>query len=504
MFPYLSMGDLLSPTPDYWKFLGTASLYGREWQNMALCAASIFCNLFVFSYHVRERPHPKFVIHWRRKVMIRVHVACGGFEMLFAILAFSTARPIFALLTSLWCVGHVITSLYMLSGVFGIRLIMYPAYLYTILLHLVHGVLLFLDPSNAEKLVYTFLTLQIYVWVRVVYVFIDYFDVLTSSQYTVAVILAGMIVGPAVNILGNAGNLLVLCFIALFNMARDILPPCCSHAYPSLSQEGDYNFDKTELSRVNVRFKLSDRLKPKTYANLPDGPAEREDTTARSPRILGGMQSSSVEEGCHSSQSAFYHSDTSDACEHQNTFYSSHASDGCVSRSRQSAFYSSVAERSSHFQVREEKPFSTPKVRKSDLRRSCAGLRSTRNTSGNSNADSSTMVITLASRADEADIEKVGAREVFESLCRDSSVGLTKADVSLLLSIWGLPYHEVDYVFSEHAAELANPEVFSFEEFYKLLQPIWHYAQEMEEAYDDARTRPMSIHLRGKHTVRVD
>mmetsp|Transcript_103782 Transcript_103782/g.320094 ORF Transcript_103782/g.320094 Transcript_103782/m.320094 type:complete len:472 (+) Transcript_103782:76-1491(+) len=471
MFPYLSMGDLLSPTPDYWNFLSTASPYGREWQNMVLCVASIFCNLFVLSHHLTERPHPKFLIHWRRKVMIRVHVACGGFEMLFAAIAFFTARPLFALLTSLWCIGHVITSLYMLSGVFGIRLIMYPAYLYTILLHLVHGILLSLEPRNAEKLVDTFLTLQIYVWVRVVYVFIDHFNVLTSCQYTVSVILAGMIVGPAVNILGNAGNLLVLCFIGLWNMARDVLPPCCSHMYPSLDEDGDYSFDKTELNRLNVRFKVSQRAKTQTYDNLPAGPGA-EDPSARSPRMTSVYMRRSE---CGARQS------------------------------RQSVFFDNVADQSSHLQVREEKPYSIPRMKSRVTRMRHTRMQSTRLSvvaeSETGTGDVSTMQATLA---DGDDLEKAGAREVFESLCRDSSVGLTKADVSLLLSIWGLPYHEVDYVFSEHAAELANPEVFSFEEFYKLLEPIWHYAQEMAEYYDAERAKPMNLHVKGKQTVRGD
>jgi len=230
-----------------------------DWPRYGLCLTSVIANCKVLYHHLTEQPHPKFLIHWRRKICIRTHIVSGACEMVFALLAFGTCRPLFSCVACVFCISHVLTSSYLMSGLFGIRNIMIPCYGFAVTVHAVNAIRLFLEPSSIPKLVDMFLTLQIYVWVRVMYAFIETFATMARYQYTISVMVAGMIIGPALSMAGGLmANLFVLAAIAAWNMIYPSLPPCCKHAYPGRTDDGDYKMDKVELGRNAWGAKIAD------------------------------------------------------------------------------------------------------------------------------------------------------------------------------------------------------------------------------------------------------
>jgi len=391
-----------------------------DWARLGLCVSSLIANFKVLYHHLTERPHPKFLIHWRRRISIYTHVTCGVGEMLFAVVAFGTCRPLFSLVACIFCIGHVCTSYYLMTGLFGIRNIMIPCYGFAVTVHAVNGVRLFLEPSSIPKMVDMFLTLQIYVWVRVMYGFIDTFATMARYQYTVSVIVAGMIIGPALSTAGGLmANLFLLAGIAAWNLIYRWLPPCCKHSYPGRTEDGDYKMDKVELSRSAIGADIH------TYARL------------NSISMKTNMRRSSLFV-CRQSTSR-----------------------------KRLTYFETVGEQSDHVNVHEEMPY----------RRISA----------------------LPDRS-PAEVEQVEqqVREMFEKLCDDADEGMTHEDMEKLLAVWGLPYKEAKYVFAELRPKLSDPNIISFDEFYKFLEPVWRYTLDVvtdqnETVFQGAVTDTMSF-----------
>merc|ERR1740123_879697 len=91
------------------------------------------------------------------------------------------------------------------------------------------------------------------------YGFIGSFSTMAKYQYTVSVMVAGMIIGPALSMDGGLmSNLLFLGALAVWNIIYPVLPPCCKHAYPSLTDDGDYKMDKLEIGRTTFGADFQD------------------------------------------------------------------------------------------------------------------------------------------------------------------------------------------------------------------------------------------------------
>jgi hypothetical protein len=298
-----------------------------------------------------------------------------------------------------------------MTGVFGIRNIMTPLYGLAVTVHAVNGVRLFLEPPSIPKLVDMFLTLQIYVWVRVMYSFIGTFATMARYQYTVSVMVAGMIIGPALSMDGGLmSNLLFLAAITVWNIIYPVLPPCCKHAYPSPTDDGDYKMDKLELGRTTFGADFLDSL-GRPITSEPSITSQRH----------------------------------------------------CLRRQK-ATFFETPGEQSDHGHVHEERPFK--KLRKQSTIRS--------------------MDFISIPEAESVDPQ---VRELFATLCDDADVGMTQQHMERLLAVWGLPYHEAEHVFAELRPNLSNPEVISFDEFYKLLEPVWRYSISCIETGTSSRRR---------------
>ncbi|MFM9607130.1 EF-hand domain-containing protein [Streptomyces niveiscabiei] len=210
-----------------------------EPQRLALCAAALFCNVFVLLYHLLTPPHPKFMLLRGRRLAVRVHAIGGTVELAAGVVAYCVADPaVPATVVALAAlVLHVPTAAWQTTIVFGSRAVMVPGYVFVILLHAYCALRLLLDPNSVFWLVNTFLVLNVYVWCRV---FIGLFNALglfPESTYSVAILLAGLVMVPAA--VGFAGNLLLLGFVfAHALLYRAVLKPSPAQLAASTSERG--------------------------------------------------------------------------------------------------------------------------------------------------------------------------------------------------------------------------------------------------------------------------
>lgn len=137
---------------------------------------------------------------------------------------------------------------------------MLPSYLFAIGMHGFNATRLMFNLDSPVYLLDTFLALQIYVWVRVAYYFLHRFNVLQQYQYTISVLLAGMVMLPASGGLGMMNNLCCLAFIAIYNAWYWCVPRLCSHVFPTITGDGDdtphYNLSTHELPRTGFTLQL--------------------------------------------------------------------------------------------------------------------------------------------------------------------------------------------------------------------------------------------------------
>lgn len=193
-------------------------------QRMILCVVSLLCNLPVLYVHFCYPPHPKYLILPLRRFGIRVHVFSGSIEFLTAVAAFTTLMwfgsdyflfSIFArVMACAALIGHVPSSIYQMRIVFGVRAIMLPSYVLCIGLHGYCAAWLLADPSPFW-LYNTFLAFNVYAWVRVFYYLFNKLNLFPGSSYTLAVLFAGVMLGPA--LLGPAAILFLMVFIFVFD-----------------------------------------------------------------------------------------------------------------------------------------------------------------------------------------------------------------------------------------------------------------------------------------------
>ncbi|CAF1226486.1 unnamed protein product [Adineta steineri] len=178
-----------------------------------LCAISSFFNLFVLYYHYTHAPHPKFVILKQRRISIYVHIFSGVIEFVTCWIAFWTGSAFIGRIASLAAIlGHVPSAYYQTSIVFGAKALMVAGYLFAISLHLFSALHLFVEPSSVYWLLNMFLIHNIYVWCRVFYFFFGFAGLFKDTLYTASIWSSGLILFPAV--LGISANMLFMGYVA--------------------------------------------------------------------------------------------------------------------------------------------------------------------------------------------------------------------------------------------------------------------------------------------------
>lgn len=182
-------------------------------QKKVLGALSAFFNGFVLYYHASRPPHPKFVMLPHRRVILGIHIVAGCLEFAACLVAYATDSAAWAIGAALLAIlGHVPTSYYQTSIVFGSKAIMVASYVFAISLHLFCALHLLYEPTSTFWLLNTFLVLSIYVWVRVFYSLFSRIGLFENSLYTASVLMAVMILLPAV-LGGVSANLLYMSYV---------------------------------------------------------------------------------------------------------------------------------------------------------------------------------------------------------------------------------------------------------------------------------------------------
>ena len=251
-------------------------LFDRIGSSFLVWIASLIMDGFVIYYHIKNRPHPKFTLTGFRLVTIMLHALGGAFEILSGIcVAFlrAKARLYMIYFMSIFAFIHIVTALIQTPIVFGTRKVMIPCYHMAVMLkifcwcNLVFHVVEY-ESVNHEKMedeieiviVSWFLALElihhIYVWVRVFIWVSSRFNLFQKNQYTVAIILAGMMCVPAA--LGAWGNLIFWSYVMLYQLVWKLF----------VRSRNDQIFFEAELHR-NPFFSDLYRDRASKYSHLP-------------------------------------------------------------------------------------------------------------------------------------------------------------------------------------------------------------------------------------------
>lgn len=211
-------------------------LFDRIGSMFLVWIVSLMMDAGVIYYHIKNRPHPKFTLTGCRLFVIMCHALGGAFEILSGIcVAFlrSKARLYMIYFMSVFAFIHIVTAMVQTPIVFGTRKVMIPCYQMAIILkifcwyNLVMHVTEYesvshetMEDENEIVIVSWFLALElihhIYVWVRVFIWISTRWNLFRKNQYTVAIVLAGMMTVPAA--LGAWGNLFFWGYVMVYQL----------------------------------------------------------------------------------------------------------------------------------------------------------------------------------------------------------------------------------------------------------------------------------------------
>lgn len=176
---------------------------------------TLVANVSVFFFYYTASLDGKFGRTFFDRLVLRVHIAAGIFELLAAVFYLLTSSTYAALAMGL--VGlffHVPTSYLLTPRVFGTRAIMWPAYLVCTGLHAYCAARLVLNPDDLRWVISTFLVLNIYVWVRIYYFLLRWMRLFGGSLYSASILIAGVTVFPFV--FGSFAPILILLACLVF------------------------------------------------------------------------------------------------------------------------------------------------------------------------------------------------------------------------------------------------------------------------------------------------
>ncbi len=193
-------------TADYW-----------ELQRQVVAAIGILANFGIIYYHVTTPPHPKFLLSPKRKFMVRAHATLGISEVLLGIAAVFFPESGLGAALAVFAILHAITAFIQSPAVFGAKAIMIPSYFFASTLHIYCGVRLMMDPMSAYWIMNTFLTLNIYAYVRVFMLVFEKTGLFRDNHYSASVLFSGVPILPA--LMGPIGMLLIAVYIWIFILA---------------------------------------------------------------------------------------------------------------------------------------------------------------------------------------------------------------------------------------------------------------------------------------------
>jgi hypothetical protein len=168
--------------------------------------------------------HPKFLLRLPNKACLFLHVSSGIIEVILGIVMWFVPDPMpVTQVQAVISLVHVMTAIYQVPGLFGMKLFMNVGYGITILTKAYLAINVFVHPDCFQRALALTCCHTIYAWVRILWMFlVNYTNVMIDCQYTVAVILACLAAMPAIAIWMNA--VLLIC-VALYYFALVLYNP---------------------------------------------------------------------------------------------------------------------------------------------------------------------------------------------------------------------------------------------------------------------------------------
>ena len=163
--------------------------------------------------------------------------------------AFFSSTPEYWALFGATCglLGHVSSAATMLTMLFGQKMFMVPLYTLFISLHAITATRLIMDPGSFFRLIYEYVILHTYAWVRVSYSMLRTLKAFEGYEYSVAILIAGFISLPAV--LGTGSNLLFLAIPVSFSFFLE----------PLLKTYGLISWDDSRMEAMRDRISADRR-----------------------------------------------------------------------------------------------------------------------------------------------------------------------------------------------------------------------------------------------------
>ncbi|KAJ1636990.1 hypothetical protein T492DRAFT_1140781 [Pavlovales sp. CCMP2436] len=168
---------------------------------LLIALISTFFHVYIVWIHATQPAHPKMsLVPFRRRVLT-VHIVSGSLEILVSLGSWFVVNCALAgRIHALLAVVHTCTALVQVQGgLFGMQLVMIPGYVLACLIKLTLAVLLALSPCCYGTSLALYLAHATYAWVRVLHNRFIYLHIFIGSEYTVAIIAAGVICGAAVS-----------------------------------------------------------------------------------------------------------------------------------------------------------------------------------------------------------------------------------------------------------------------------------------------------------------
>jgi len=189
-----------------------------------MALASLIWDGVVISFHWTHPPHPKFRLLKYRRFSIFTHVISGTLEIVVGVWAWfepaSDFRTSLIYIMVFASCMHATTGAYQTPQVFGIPVVMVPAYTMMIILKVFFAMRLFMSPLDLTYHQSLFFTHHIYVWCRAFTLTFEAMGIFEEYMYSQSILLAGLVCGPCM--FGPSANLLVISGIAIFGLG--VLP----------------------------------------------------------------------------------------------------------------------------------------------------------------------------------------------------------------------------------------------------------------------------------------
>ena len=164
---------------------------------LIVAGTAALADVAILYLHAVRPPHPKFLLTWDHRLSIRAHAIAGGTETILGIVAWVTQSSTLAIATGVVALVQIAAAYYQTPGVFGMKGVTVPLYCAGISVHLFCAVNL-VATGDIAWLERTWIALQTYAYVRMVFTLLGRTRAFRGSAYTVSVVLGGAITLPFV------------------------------------------------------------------------------------------------------------------------------------------------------------------------------------------------------------------------------------------------------------------------------------------------------------------